>query len=298
MLLADLMNGIIYQISNLVITEARILGLLATLLPGVLFLLGAAAYLIAAMFSDTLWSNYDSTEKAKLLFIGFSSLFGLTMYFFADNYYIFEEIRQDQLLTNFNNTMMQMDAFNSINSIQPTFLVLAIIFFRAVPYAIELLSKECNVENSLEDDTTKSIYSGILNVVVVTIEFDSWFTIIQTVGDCSIQSNAQLVSAWILWSVMIIIYSTLMAVSGILGYYNDKNKNGNNDEKDLCFGIVIMVALVVGFGLYLLSDNAQPIDCYISFRNRSIMKLSFLLFSLAEYIAFLLIVIWCTIRRN
>lgn len=93
MLLADLTNGIIYQISNLVITEARILGLVATLLPGILFLFGATVYLIVAPL--TIWSDYKSTEKAKLLSTGFmiSSVFGLTMYLFADNYYIFEEIR-------------------------------------------------------------------------------------------------------------------------------------------------------------------------------------------------------------
>lgn len=233
-----------------------------------------------------------------MLSIGFSSLFGLTMYLIADNYYIFEEIRRDLLLTNFNDTLLQMDAFSTINSVQPTFLVLAIIFFRAIPYAIELLSKECNIKNSLEDNTTKSIYSGILNVVVITIEFDSWFTIIQSMGDCSMQLNAQVISAWILWTVMVIIYGTLMVVSGILGYFNDEDSS--NSILDLCFGIVIAIALTVGFGLYLLSDNAQPIDCYtaLSFRNRSIMKLCFLLFSLAEFIAFMFIAIFCTIKRN
>lgn len=191
-----------------------------------------------------------------------------------------------------------MDAYNTINSIQPTFLVLAIIFFRAIPYAIELLSKECNIDDSLKDNTTKSIYGGILNVVVVTIEFDSWFTIIQSMGDCSMHPNAQLVSAWILWTVMVIIYITLLVVSGIIGYFNDDDSD--NGLLDLCFGIVIAIALAVGFGLYLLSDNAQPIDCYtaLTFRNRSIMKLSFLLFALAEFIAFMFIAIFCTVKRN
>ena len=93
MFLADLMNGIIYQISNLVTTEARTFGLLATLLPGFLFLLGATIYLIVAPF--TIWSDFKNGEIAKLVSIGISSIFGLAMYLIADNFYIIEEIRQD-----------------------------------------------------------------------------------------------------------------------------------------------------------------------------------------------------------
>ena len=51
------------------------------------------------------------------------------MYLIGDNFYIIEEIRQDQLLMNLNSTALQMDTFGRINSIQPTVLVLAIIFF-------------------------------------------------------------------------------------------------------------------------------------------------------------------------
>ena len=173
--------------------------------------------------------------------------------------------------------------------------MLAIIFFRAIPYAIELLSKECNIDESLKDKTTKSIYIGIMNVVVVTIEFDSWFTLIQTMGDCS---SPQLVSAWILWTVMFIVYTTIMGVSGVIGFFNDDDEH--NGLFDISFGIVIIVALSIGFGLYLLSDNAQPLDCYpaLSDRNRSIMRLSFLLFSSVECVAFIFIAIFCTIRRN
>ena len=283
MLLADLLNGIIYQISNLVATEARIFGLLATLLPPILFLLGATSYLFAAPL--TIWKDFELKEKVKLLFIGGSSLFGLTMYFFADNFYIFEEIRLDLLLRNLNDTALQMDSYNTINSIQPTFLVLAIIFFRAVPYAIELLSTQCDVNESLKDNTKTSVYVGILNVVVITIEFDSWFTIIQTTGDCSTQ---QAISSWILWIAMIIIYCTIMIFSAIIGFQYDEKDNG---IVDIFFGIGIIIGLTAGFGLYLFSDNAQPFDCYtvVTPRNQSIMRLSFLLFSLVGYVAFIII---------
>ena len=295
MLLADLLNGIIYQTSNLVTTEVRALGLLATLFPPVFFLLSAISYLFVAPL--TIWSKFEVEEKVKLLFIAGSSLFGLTMYFFADNFYIFEEIRQDLLLRNLNDTALQMDAYNTINSIQPTFLVLAIIFFRAVPYAIELLSTQCGVDESLNDNTQTSVYVGILNVVVITIEFDSWFTIIQTTGDCSTQPSAQVISAWILWIAMIIIYCTIMIFSAIIGFYYDKKDNG---LLDFFLGIIIIIGLTAGFGLYLLSDNAQPFDCYTALtpRNQSIMRLSFLLFSLAVYITFIFIAIFFAIVRS
>lgn len=288
------MNGIIYQISNLQITKARTLGLVATLCPGILFLLGATAYLFTAPF--TIWSDFKCGERVKLLFIGCSTLIGLTMYFIADNYYVIEEIRQDMLLANLNGTSLQLDTYNTINSIQPTFLVLAIVFFRAIPYAIELLCKECNIDESLNGKTKQSVYVGILNVVVITIEFDSWFTIIQTVGDCSTQPHAQLISAWLLWSIMIVIYGTVMFFSGMIGYFNDKLDPG---ICDFCLGIIMTIVLSAGFGLYLLSDNVQPLDCYtaLTARNRSIMRLSFLTFSLANYIAFILIAIVCAIRR-
>ena len=120
-----------------------------------------------------------------------------------------------------------------------------------------MICKEWEIGESLNDNTTKSIYVGILNVVVVTIEFDSWFTLIQTMGDCS---TPQLVSAWILWTVMLTMYTIVMVASGVTGYHSDKDTN--NGLCDFCFGIVIIVALSLGFGLYLLSDNAQPLDCY------------------------------------
>ena len=71
------------------------------------------------------------------------------MYLIGDNFYIIEEIRQDQLLMNLNSTALQMDTFGRINSIQPTFLVLAIIFFRAGPYAIELICEEWEIGESM-----------------------------------------------------------------------------------------------------------------------------------------------------
>ena len=291
MLLADLMNGIIYQISNLVATQATALGLLATLLPLVLFFIGAILYLILAPFF--FWSNYDWKEITKLESMGISSVFGLFMYIFADNFITFAEIRQNLLLSDFNDTALQIDTLNQINSVQPTFLVLAIIFYRAIPYAIQLLSEECDVDDSLKDNSTKSLYTGILDVVVITIEFDSWFTLIQSMGNCS---DYQLIPVWILWSVMIIMYGVLMAVRGIGGVYNDET-NSNYAVVELVFGIIVIIVVEIAFGLYLLSDNAQPLDCYttMSFtaRNLHIMKLYFLLFSFIIYAVFSLVAGFC-----
>ena len=72
---------------------------------------------------------------------GKSSVFGLIMYIFADNFIIFTEIQQNLLLSDFNDTALQIDTLNQINSVQPTFLVLAIIFYQAIPYAIQLLNQ-------------------------------------------------------------------------------------------------------------------------------------------------------------
>ena len=105
-------------------------------------------------------------------------------------------------------------------------------------------------------------------------------------GDCL---SSRDIAVWILWTVMIVMHGVIMLVHGIGRLFLD------NNFVDLCFSIIVMIVVEIAFGLYLLGDNAQPLDCYtaISPRNLHIMRLCFLSFSFIIYAAFTLVAGLC-----
>ena len=296
MLLADLFNGFLYQISNLVGSGTRVFGLVATLIPGVAFIVGACIYTAVAPF--TLWDGVELGERIALLATSVSTIVGLTLYLIADNFYLVEEIRYNLPLSDVNDTLLQSDAFNRINSIQPMLLVLAIIFFRAIPFAIGLLTRE--IGDDLKDNTTNSMYTGIFDVVVVTIEFDSWFTLIQSMGDCS---SDHIIPVWTLWVAMVIMYAAVATLSGIRGLFKNCDDKKVTDERigiDLTCGIILIIAITVAFVFYLLSDNTQPLDCYpgSSAQSGSILRLIFVILSGVIYLVCFFTIIGCIVNKK
>lgn len=214
-LLADLISGIIYQSGIIAMNEAKNYAFTAILLPGGLFILFVILYLITARL--LLWEECENLEKVKLFILGIISSAGLTVHFFADNYYIVEQIHQDVYLNSLNGTE-QTNTFRKINSVQVSLMIIALVFYRAIPHAVNLLSKECC--SSLSDCSTKSIYTGLLNVVATTIEFDFFFTLLQGYyeGDCSTQSSVQLKFVWGVWSLFIVLYTSYLIASVIITF--------------------------------------------------------------------------------
>ena len=117
-------------------------------------------------------------------------------------------------------------------------------------------------------DEEESIYVGIFNVTAATMEFDSLFTVIQT-RNCS---GNQLLLVWIFLILWISMTASL----------------NNNDYVwvDSAFGAFFIMSIMTTFGLFLLGDNSQPLDCIssLSNRSRSILRLIFLLLSCSVYL--------------
>ena len=305
-LLADLANGILYESGNIAMTNAKTFGLVAFLFPGIIYLIGALVY-IAFAVANTM-KNLDESDDfnlqfkyiAKVLLISTSSLVGTIIYFVADNYYLVEQIKQDEFLNALNDTTSEIGIFIKINAIQPPFLVLAILFYHAIPKAIKTLFKESDSSNNevsskmsnssnnkVPSETSNSsrdedsIYVGIWNVAVITTDFDTWFTLIQTTGVCL---YAQLSFVWVLLVFMSLTYCVVLVLGSLIGYYVSRKSN-HYKEFDGVIGSLMIASLLIAFELYLLGDNRQPLDCYASLsdRSKSILRLLFLLLAFLSY---------------
>ena len=124
----------------------------------------------------------------------------------------------------------------------------------------------------------------ILNIVAVTVEFDAAFTLLQQVGNCT---HEHIALVWIMWIVMIILYSTAIVVNRIKGWCKSDNDNKINFA---CCIIIWMILLVIAFAFYLISDNRQPLECYHHTLSITSTRLSFVLISSCIFI-----VLICTI---
>ena len=113
------------------------------------------------------------------------------------------------------------------------------------------------------------------------MEFDSLFTVIQT-RNCS---GNQLLLVWILWILMTATYCGMLWGRSGGGLILSLN---NNDYVwvDSALGTFFIMSIMTTFGLFLLGDNSQPLDCIssLSNRSRSILRLIFLLLSCSVYL--------------
>lgn len=279
MLFADLLNGLIYHIGNVTSTETNVIGLIAIIIPITFFLAAATAFMLIAL--RTWWRKLDTDEKIKLICTELSYLIGLLFYFIGDNFQQVKEIQDNMFLSNINNTLQQSNAFIQINAIQAPFLLLGIIYFRAIPHIINRIWNNDDINKKIK--SKDSIFVGILNIVVVTTEFDAWFTLLQTLEDCSTEQCITLV--WILCLVMILLYTVAMSMSGIRGWWAHGEEK-ELDITDLVNGILIVFFLTVAFAFYLISDNRQPLDCYASPYSINFVRLVFVIISSFVYLVF------------
>lgn len=281
MLLADLLNGLLYNIGNLISTEAKVIGLLALIIPITLFVIASKLFIFIAPL--TCWRKLDNEELFKSTCLELYSMIGLIFYFVGDNFHQVNEIQNNIFLSNINDTQQQSNAFIQINTFQAPFLMLGIIYFRAFPYTINrFLGKGKKLK------TKDSIYTGILNIVVVTTEFDAWFTLLQTVGDCSTE---HITLVWTMWIAMIMLYTAAMFMSGIRGWYECGDENnpelcGSDMKIHLVCGILIKILIVMAFAFYLISDNRQPLECCQSPHGITIIRLIFVTFSFFVYLVY------------
>ena len=265
MLLADLLNGLIYEIGNLVQTNARTVGRVAFILPGIFYAVCGMIYFIRYLVIIE-----DKPKKLKFIkaLMGISSLTGLTLYLIGDNYYLIEQIRTDKFVDTLSNTTQKIEILNRINAIQPSFLLLSIIFYRAIPLILKIFIRKWFKDSS--ETKNSSYFIGMRNTLVLTTEFDSWFTMVQATSDCSSQLN------WVvaMFMLMIIGYVTHMLISSILEL-NIKDRKDCNFQFSVGGYMVYFIAFA--FVFYLLGDNRQPLECSpLSARKRSGLKFFFI----------------------
>ena len=267
MLLADLLNGLIYEIGNIVQTNARTVGRAAFILPGIFYAVCGLIYFIRYLVIIE-----DKPKKLKFIkaLMGISSLAGLTLYLIGDNYYLIEQIRTDKFVDTLSNTTQKTEILNRINAIQPSFLLLSIIFYRVIPQILKIFIRKWFKDTS--EAKNSSYFIGMRNTLVLTTEFDSWFTMIQATRDCSSQLN------WVLamFLLMIIGYITHMLINSILEMNTNNRKHPFQYFSGGC--MVFFIVLNFAFAFYLLGDNRQPLECSssLSARRRSGLKFFFI----------------------
>lgn len=303
-LICDLMNGIIYEIGNLALTNARINGILAFVIPEVVFIvfIVLTATLITKAFVKL--NCNGPCEIIICTIIILSSSIGLILYLIFDNYYIIEQIQQDQYLIALNDTDEMEDIHGRINAIQPSLLLLAILFFKGIPKVFKKIltwygDTNSETEDAYDyDDLNKSIWIGMFNVLTLTTEFDAWFTLIQHFNDCSIQVYL----VWVLWICMVclFLFFLICVFSCTIGRCWD-----DYDKWAVVVSIPLIICIVTTFSLYLLGDNRQPLDCYDTLTEgfdgklRSGIKLLFLSIAFVSYTCILtlfFIIICCMLH--
>lgn len=205
MLLTDLLNGFIYEIGNLAQHNPRTVGHVAFILPGMIYALLGLPYVF---LYPIYFSRGTFTENVLKCVMGVSSMIGLCLYLVSDNYYLIEQIDRDEFIVTLKNATIKVEILNKINAIQPSFLLLSIMFHRAIPQLVMIFIRKIQQE----EDTTRpndSFFIGMINALVLTTELDSWFTMIQSTNDCS----AQLKWVWVMWFLMIAVYTALLVMN-------------------------------------------------------------------------------------
>ena len=271
------MNGIVYEIGNIVQTNARGFGQWAFLIPCVFFVLFAGIYLIFSclkLIRKSKPSEEPSVQAVQFIITIFSIL-GLTLYLIADNYYIIEQIKHNEFLVTLNDTKLRDEINNIINVVQPSLLLVSITLYRIIPEVIIFFFNKYNGDSDNNDRyTNDSYWIGMINVLVLIPELDSWFTIVQRIheNECSIQVKV----VWAMWVLMVVAYTALLITSSSCGLYKDNDCNAC-DGLCCCF---MTPSLILAFSLYLLGDNRLPLECLDfqdDYRVLSILKLFFLI---------------------
>ena len=283
MLLTDLMNGFIYEIGNLAQQNPRTVGHVAFILPGTIYALSGSSYIILYLVR---FSREPSIVRALKCTMGISSIIGLCLYLVGDNYYLIEQIERDEFIVTLNNVTLKNKILNQINTIQPSFLLLSIMFHRAIPQILKIFIRKFQRDIEYND----SFFIGTINALVLTTELDSWFTMVQSTNNCS----SQLKWVWAMWFLMIAVYTALLVINGVVGFSTGYRDSGAFQG---CCGGLVVVFTVITFGFYLLGDNRQPLDCYLSNAARSSTKLLFVIIAGIIYTTVSIFYVSCFIKH-
>ena len=288
-LLSDNLNGLIKQISDIAVTSEQIISAyLAILLPGIFYVVSGVIYtsLLNHYYVRVDNKNGSHYEKIVNVIVSWSVFFGGVLYFVGDN---IVETTEQFLGENFNATETNnINTLNIVNSIQPILLILALILHDILPYEFKQAQlkdhgKKSNTnDKENKEDIDYSLYKEMVNIAVLIIKFDSWYTIIQSAGICT--SQIQLGLIWFLWFLLSFgVYSILVAISIYLYFKSHRQKKHNNYQSNILYGFIMSVVFLIAFAFSLLGDNNQPLDCYQ--QESSIVRLCFILVSFVSFLS-------------
>ena len=277
---ADIVNGIMHEFGSIIVTSAsvEISGYLAMVLTGTIFIMIGIVYLIHANRKYLKYPGDSAQLKVGNVVISVFTFAGSILHFTGDNLPGLAE----QIGNNANGTIiLNGNSIVEINSIRTSLLVLAVLLYHVIPYGFGKLVEKCPIndnqktEEKMSYKTYSSIFKEVVFASIVTVEFEVWFTVIQRTGTCS---QTQLALVWTVWVMMIIVYG-LVLIARITVHIHATH----NTWRHHVVGIIIGILVLTAFGLYLLGDNMQPLDCYqdlVSDKEISIIKLCFLCVSL------------------
>ena len=288
-LLSDNLNGLIKQISDIAVTSKQSISTyLAILLPGIFYVVSGVIYtsLLNHYYVRVDNKNGSHYEKIVNVIVSWSVFFGGVLYFVGDN---IVETTEQFLGENFNATETNnINTLNTVNSIQPILLILALILHDILPCEFKQAQlKDSGKKSSTNDKENKedidySLYKEMVNIAVLIIKFDSWYTIIQSAGICT--SQIQLVLVWFLWFLLSFgVYSILVAIRIYLYFKSYHHKKHNNYQSNILYGFIMSVVFLIAFAFSLLGDNNQPLDCYQ--QESSIVRLCFILVSFVSFLS-------------
>ena len=288
-LLSDNLNGIIKQIGDVsATTEAQnVSAYLAVILPGIFLATFGLIYTPLLNAHELRDDNKKCYGKIVNIIVSWSVFFGGISYFVGDN---IVETTEQILFDDFNGSMTNSTThtLSTVKSIHPILLILALILHDILPYEFKQIQikdhreKHKSDDKEHKEDTDNSLYKEMVNVAVLIIKFDSWFTIIQSSGICA--SQVQLGLIWFLWFLLSFgVYSILITIR-IYSY-----KREDYFKSNILYGLIMAVVFLIAFAISLLGDNSQPLDCYQQVSPS--VKLCFLLASFASFLSSIVIYI-------
>ena len=143
-----------------------------------------------------------------------------------------------------------------------------------------------------ENRETHSLVIAYVQLLTITVDFDTWFTLVESSETC-LSEHRQIV-VWVLFGFVLLV--VLIAELVILGwklvhfcsgtsFYLMQPWKTRTYICDMVFGLSGIVVIPIAIALFLLADNRQPLDCFNEdsrMRRLIFLVISFVIFVIAS----------------
>jgi hypothetical protein len=226
--------------------------------------------------------SWCSSKLIYEIIIGVFICFGSFAYFLGDNLSSFAK-----------NIEMNESIIAKIDASRAPLLITAIILYRVFPHGMKKIFEEHSYSEESGDnkkqkqpknnDPLFSILEEAAIAIVLTMDFDAWFTVIQSTDLCA--SSVDIGFSWFLWALMFCVYIIIMILSVLFRVI--RSDNGG------CFyvsvGCITAITMSIVNSLYLLVDNMHPLSCHNDGKNVHIMRLVVLFIAFIIYLIVLIL---------